>query len=737
MNIRLLGNLSVRAKVVLLVASPLILSLWFIGQKLLELNKNAQINTVEAGQVLEHMSDLVHTLQFERGLSAGYLESATETPPEKLLQVRSKNDAAMASFLEEISHFDLSRLPEESVQAIQYAKSELLRKKEIRMNVDTHSIELKHMFAYYTELNSALIQTGIALAKQIDDPLISQETVALSFFMRAIDAAGLERAAGVVGFKHGWKPEDRELFVAEHELFKERLRAFRDFATAEDRSAVEDLLATPEMKEFEDIRNEILHGANETLSEGQWFETASKALKAMQKKERYLIEHLERDMAEFDSANKLLLYEMGAFAAVLLVGVLFLSAVVARNMTEGLTVLNVALQKLGSGETDVEVPGANRRDEIGSVARNVLDLRAVTLRNKEEQAELEKENRDKVVTVARRIGEALANLQHKRLNKPIQEFFPEEFNSIKMDMNDSLLSLSEAISNIGELTSSVDGNTKSIAQASKDLAHRTEEESATLEKTTHAISELTSNVQRSAENAGTAERLASNAKDGVRSCDEVMKNTISAMDQLLESSHEISQITKVIQDIAFQTNLLALNAGVEAARAGEAGRGFAVVASEVRMLAQRCADAVQQIDELTARSSEQVKNGASLVEEAGRAMAEVSEHVTDISGLVVEIAGNMKEQSTQMGDVNTSVNELDLMAQQNAAMAEETTAATTVLSEQAQELREMVQQFTVGQVAPAQNLLSEHTEITSPSSALPVDVEGGWDQDFRSDGAVA
>ncbi|MEX0301225.1 MAG: methyl-accepting chemotaxis protein [Leisingera sp.] len=742
MGLRFLGHMSVKAKIAMLVAAPLALSMWFIGQTLYELNKNAQVNTVEAGEVLEHMSDLVHNLQLERGLSASYLESSAESPSERLVQVRLKNDAAMAAYLDEIGHFDLTMLPDESVQAIQYAKSELARKKDVRLKIDTHSLKLKKLLAYYTELNGALIQTGIALAKQIDDPLISQETVALSFFMRAIDAAGLERAAGSVGFKHGWKPEDRELFVAEHELLKERLRAFLDFATAEDRDAAESLFSTPEMKRFEDLRIAILYGGDTAeITEDQWFDAASKALKVMQKKEALLIEHLERDMAKFDAHNKLLLTEMAIFAAVLLGGVLLLSITVARDITKGLSVLNVALKKLGSGETEVDVPGANRRDEIGSVARNVVDLRTVTQQKKEEQAEIENQRREEILTVARRIGEALTDLQNKRLNKPITDFFPEEFKSIRMDMNESLAALSAAISNIGDLTSSVDESTKSIAEASMDLAHRTEAESATLEKTTHAISELTDNVKQSAQNAGTAEQLAGNAQEGVRSCDHVMKNTISAMDKLQESSQEISQITKVIQDIAFQTNLLALNAGVEAARAGEAGRGFAVVASEVRMLAQRCADAVQQIDELTARSSEQVKNGAALVDEAGRAMADVSEQVTEISSLVVDIAGNMKEQSSQMGDVNTAVNELEMMAQQNAAMAEETTAATTSLSEQAQELRELVQLFTVGD-ASSWTALPGPDAAPAPSAAIDFDADDDWgdddwDQDSGSNSAVA
>ena len=428
MGMRFLGHLSVKAKIAMLVAAPLLLSMWFMGTTILGLYKNAQVNTAEAGEVIEHMSALVHNLQLERGMSAGYLESSDTTVPEKLTQVRLKNNAAMDAYLDEINHIDKTLLPPEAIQAIRFAQTELARKKEIRQKLDNHSLSLKRLLSYYTDLNAALIQTGLALAKTIDDPKISQEALALSFFMRAIDAAGLERAAGAVGFKHGWKPEDREVFVADHELFKERLSLFNDFTTAEDRETLQGLFKTPEMVKFEEIRTGILAGgAKSEMTAEQWFEAASKALKVLQKKEMILIEHLERDMAAFDANNKFLLSEMVVFTGVLLAAVIILSLIIARDMTKNLSLLNVALKKLGSGETEVDVPGSNRKDEIGAVARNVVDLRSVTQRKQEERVSEEKERREEIMSVARRIGEALMDLQNKRLDKPIQEFFPEEF----------------------------------------------------------------------------------------------------------------------------------------------------------------------------------------------------------------------------------------------------------------------------------------------------------------------
>jgi len=143
------------------------------------------------------------------------------------------------------------------------------------------------------------------------------------------------------------------------------------------------------------------------------------------------------------------------------------------------------------------------------------------------------------------------------------------------------------------------------------------------------VEEVTSNLDRtdgqvksSAENAGTANQLASQTANLANAGQTKMKSLTEAMNAINTGSQEISKIIKVIDEIAFQTNLLALNAAVEAARAGQAGRGFAVVAQEVRNLAERSAKAAKSTAELIEDSGRRVQDGVKMTGETDQALAE-------------------------------------------------------------------------------------------------------------------
>jgi len=256
--------------------------------------------------------------------------------------------------------------------------------------------------------------------------------------------------------------------------------------------------------------------------------------------------------------------------------------------------------------------------------------------------------------------------------------------------------LAATIGSIRESAESVSVASKEIASGNIDLSSRTEEQAASLEQTAASMLELTETVSQNSENARHANTLALKAASVADTGNTAVEGMVQTIGEISGSSTKISEITGVIEGIAFQTNILALNAAVEAARAGEQGRGFAVVASEVRSLAQRSASAAKEIKEMISTSVATIKSGTQQASEVSATMADVKEAIRRVSDIVGEIATASEEQNRSIQQVSQAVTQMDETTQQNAALVEEAAAAAQSLEAQAAKMKETVSVFRTG-----------------------------------------
>lgn len=243
-------------------------------------------------------------------------------------------------------------------------------------------------------------------------------------------------------------------------------------------------------------------------------------------------------------------------------------------------------------------------------------------------------------------------------------------------------------------------NSDQVASSAQMLSEGASSSAASLQQISAAVNEMSSQVVSSAENATQANQLSTNARCMAESGNSKMQEMVTAMEEIRDSSQDISKIIKAIDEIAFQTNLLALNAAVEAARAGQHGKGFAVVAEEVRNLAARSAKAASETTELIQAAMVRTENGVVVANETADALKAIVTSITEASELTDSIALASRKQAEEIEQVNHGLTMIDKVIQGNTASSEESAATSEQLSSQARVLKELISQFQLRSAKP-------------------------------------
>lgn len=271
----------------------------------------------------------------------------------------------------------------------------------------------------------------------------------------------------------------------------------------------------------------------------------------------------------------------------------------------------------------------------------------------------------------------------------------DEFGELSGWFNKFLERLHDLVLQVKGSSQKLHVNTEEIREGSDHLASRTSEQAASITETSATLEAFAAAIRDNTENSAEADMMLQDFNSDIQEKSALINNVTDTMTEIYDSSQQIDNIIRVINDISFQTNLLALNAAVEAARAGEAGRGFAVVAAEVRNLAQKTAESSKSIREIVLRNVESTQKGMKLVEATSTFFSDIVGVMGDIVTKITNITNVSREQATGIEQISQTISQMEHVITQNADMVRKLSTAGRSVEDSAEALQTLTAQFKV------------------------------------------
>jgi methyl-accepting chemotaxis protein len=331
---------------------------------------------------------------------------------------------------------------------------------------------------------------------------------------------------------------------------------------------------------------------------------------------------------------------------------------------------------------------------------------------------------DAVLAPITEASAALDRLAARDLTARVTGDYHGDHARIKNALNAAAENLELALSEVHATSEQLARASSEIGSGSQALSLRANEQASALQQVSASLQELASQTRRNAEGAQQVTSLSDSARDSAERGSRSMGRLSDAINRIKTSSDATAKIVKTIDEIAFQTNLLALNAAVEAARAGDAGRGFAVVAEEVRSLAQRSAEASRNTAALIEQAVQNAEQGVAINGEALAQFAEITTGISQVGTLMQEMAAASEQQHRGVEQISAAMHQMNGVTLEVTRNSQSSASAAEELGGQSESLKDMVQRFTIRQVAsptshvrPARSAPPVHARSTKPSTS--------------------
>lgn len=612
----------------------------------------AALRSIDSVETSLRLSALVHELQRERGLSAGFIGAAGGSFTSLLAQQRTRSDALVPRVRTLLRGDRVLRGPaaDATLQALD-------RLEAVRQAISALELSLGEVAGYYTGLISGLLAHSLALSAVHEGHDLVLDAAALANIQEAKEAAGLERAMGANGFGAGrFSPSVYRRFIGPVAAQEARLESALKMLDPRVAAGLEALLDDPAVKRVDAMRAQVdasmENGTLGGITGTAWFDAATARLEILKQMEDRVADLLtEAAAAQESNATHHLLVQATILAAIAAVCTVT-AVLMARSLSGQYRILVHQLEAVGQGNLDVEVTQTERTDEIGDISRALESLRTKeaerqrleAMRNRQVRLDLENAHR------LRQLVEDFQRTTETNLNDMV-------------DASSALTEISSSLETAVNVTREGSTEANSSAAVASDAVQ-------TVAGALDRMAESVSDISRQLDGAlSESDRAASTAEQAA-----------GRIEGLEKATGAITTAAQMIADIAEQTNLLALNATIEAERAGTAGRGFAIVASEVKSLAEDTGRATEDI-------SAQIRDIQKETSEVVGGISEVLKTCSTLREMASAIQAAMMEQREATRGIAESIHEITSGSARASELAARVLAAADTSSEDAGRVR--------------------------------------------------